>query len=313
MISQKLICPAPAKINLALHITGKISGGPQNGYHSLESLVVFANVGDEISVSAQPSTPSGEINISITGPFGEDLKQALGQSNEQSNLIAKAANRFRPQLNKLDHGLEISLEKNLPVSSGIGGGSADAAATIMALAKLFARNVDAQLIEQSAQLGADVPMCLFSQALIAAGVGEKISKVDGFPKLQLLLVNPGVSVSTPDIFKNLERVENSPLPALPTRLDFGSIIEWLAGQRNDLEKPAISVAPAICDVFHTIEQTGAALVRMSGSGATCFGIYEDSASCIAAEKMIASTHAEWWVKACGTNEFGLDRAYYENN
>lgn len=283
-MNKPIVCFAPAKINLALHIVGQ----KQDGYHLLESLVCFANFGDTISY--MPKKEQRNFTLKIDGPFADTL-------TVDDNLVLKAAHLFADQ-NKGALGGEITLTKNLPIASGLGGGSADAAATLNAMAQ-FAGNINTeQLLEIAVELGADVPMCLHTQPLIARGIGEKISFIETFPELHMLLVNPNIAVSTPKIFKYLTNKKNTPLATLPKNNEW---FDWINTQRNDLEPPAVKAEPVIGDVLLAIEKSGAQISRMSGSGATCFGIYSSHEACQQAQNQISKRYPKWWCVASKTN------------
>jgi 4-diphosphocytidyl-2-C-methyl-D-erythritol kinase len=265
---------APAKINLALHVTGRRA----DGYHLLDSLVVFAPVGDLVTAEAAP-----ELSLAITGPFAADLPA------EGDNLVLRAA-----RLLGKGRGARIVLDKQLPVASGIGGGSADAAAAIRALARLWRLPVpDAEAL---VSLGADVPACLAGRPLRMRGVGERLDPLPGPVPLHLLLVNPRVAVSTPEVFARLETRENPPLPEPPDFPDAASVARFAAACRNDLEAPAIALVPEIAEVLETLRVTpGCLLARMSGSGATCFGLYGTPETRDAARGRLAAERPGWWV------------------
>ncbi|MFN3274573.1 MAG: 4-(cytidine 5'-diphospho)-2-C-methyl-D-erythritol kinase [Paracoccus sp. (in: a-proteobacteria)] len=241
---------APAKLNLALHVTGRRA----DGYHLLDSLVCFAAVGDRIGVSPGPSS------LVIDGPF------APGLDAGPDNLCLRAAQLAGASV-------AIALTKNLPVASGIGGGSADAAAVLRALARM-----GHPLPARSQDLGADVPVCLPSTPARMQGVGEVLTPLRALPPLHLVLVNPGIALSTPQVFAGLTRRDNPPLPQIPDFADASALIHWLRTTRNDLEGPAIAAAPVIADLLSALTGQGALFARMSGSGATCFGIFADAAS-----------------------------------
>lgn len=259
---------APAKVNLALHVTGR----RPDGYHLLDSLVVFCDVGDQITLSPGP------LSLSISGPFG------AGLAADDDNLCLRAA--------RLAGGTaRISLEKHLPVASGIGGGSADAAAVL--------RGFDARP-EHPEQLGADVPVCLAGIPCRMEGLGEIITPLHALPALHLVLVNPGQALSTPAVFKALAQRDNPAMPqTLPAFSDSASLIQFLGSTRNDLQAPAITLLPVIQDVLTAIGETGAALTRMSGSGATCFGLFSDADAAAQAAAKLAARHPDWWVVATG--------------
>lgn len=267
---------AAAKINLSLHVTGQRG----DGYHLLDSLVVFADVGDRVTVA-----PAPDLGLTLAGP------RAAGLLAEADNLVLRAARAFGT-----DHGAAITLDKHLPVASGIGGGSADAAAALRALARLW----DLPLPDAAAvlRLGADVPVCLHGRPVRMQGVGDIITPLPALPAAWLVLVNPGVGVSTPAVFKALARKDNPPMPALPACPDLPVLARWLAAQRNDLEPPALALQPVIGQVQAALAaQPGCHLARMSGSGATCFGLFATNAEAEAAAAAIAAAAPEWWVQA----------------
>ena len=264
---------APAKVNLTLHVTGQRA----DGYHLLDSLVVFADVGDRITVM-----PADEMSLEVTGPMAE------GVPADGSNLVMKAAALYGVPL-------RILLSKHLPAAAGIGGGSSDAAATVMAIADLLE---DKRLPDVSS-LGADVRVCLMRQAARMSGIGEQVVPVPNLPALHAVLVNPGVDVPTPSVFKALETRQNPPMPKrLPRWKDAAVLTNWLAAQRNDLETPAIAQAPVIAEVLAALDLCdGVQLARMSGSGATCFGLFPTPETAAAAAAKLAGEAPNWWVCA----------------
>jgi 4-diphosphocytidyl-2-C-methyl-D-erythritol kinase len=269
---------APAKINLSLHVTGR----REDAYHLLESLVVFADIGDSIAVQI-----ADEDSLKIDGPFSSGLENGSG------NLVAKARDQLRKQK---DFGLlSIQLKKNLPVSSGIGGGSSDAAATLRAIARLFAIP-DSIVADVAMGLGADVPMCLAAQPLVAKGIGEQLTAVNSLPELHLVLVNPNTAVSTPEVFKRLSNPNNLALPVLPEGFDLTEFAEWLSRTRNDLQLPALQICPPIGDALLALAETAPLLTRMSGSGATCYGLFPNADLAAKAAHIIAARYSNWWVK-----------------
>lgn len=262
---------ARAKINLTLHVTGRRS----DGYHLLDSLVVFADYGDRLMMR------HGGPSLSVKGRFGRALQSV------PDNLCLRAAHMTGADL-------EIVLDKRLPVASGIGGGSADAAAVLRGALRL---GIDHQA--DPIVLGADVPVCL--HAPIPArmrGVGEVLEAVPHVPAVPMLLVNPGVAVSTPDVFGALIRYENAPMPDFPDEWDSKGLIGFCADCRNDLQDAAISLVPEIALAIAALDHAGADLARMSGSGATCFGLFNCFAVMTRAAGVIASAHPDWWV--CST-------------
>lgn len=302
LLESAITCFAPAKINLALHITGQRS----DGYHLLDSLVVFGDIGDTITLKTSQNNSQSTIDCHFDGQFGRLLEHAL--DGKSDHLILKAIEAVQNCFGQFERGLSIHLNKTLPVASGIGGGSADAAATLLAMGKLQDSSTLTGLLAIGEKLGADVPMCLHSQALQAKGIGTDLNLINHMPKLHLLLVNPGIEVSTPKIFEALESKNNAPSPPLPLQLSFDNLIDWLAHQRNDLETPAMGLAPQIGDVLAALHHTHASLVRMSGSGATCFGIYKSTQASKAAAETIRKTQPDWWVETTETIDHGSHRA-----
>lgn len=277
---------APAKINLALHVVGR----RPDGYHELETLAVFTEYGDRLSVGH-----AGQDDFSIHGPY------AAGLPADSGNLVVRAREALRLAFPGAHlPPVSIRLEKNLPVASGIGGGSSDAAATLRALARHWNIGDASPLATLAPRLGADVPMCLAARPLLARGAGERIEPVAGLPQLAMVLVNPGVEVSTPQVFSALASRENPPLPPLPRRAGPGALLEWLAASRNDLQAAALSIAPAIAESLAALRASGAALARMSGSGATCFGLYGNRQAAELAAAAIGRGRPGWFVTATST-------------
>ncbi len=266
---------APAKVNLTLHVTGRRA----DGYHLLDSLVVFADIGDTVRVEAAET-----LSLDVDGPM------AAGVPTDGSNLVMKAARFLDPA-----RGARITLTKRLPPSSGIGGGSSDAAACLRALSALW----DVPLTCDVLALGADVPVCMTPGAQRLQGVGDALSPVRGMPDCDILLVNPGVAVSTPRVFAALSSRDNpamtDSLPEWPSAEVLG---DWLATQRNDLQSAAVTVEPVIADVLETLSSTGCLYHGMSGSGATCFALFPPGtgAAEVAAERLRTS-RPEWWCAA----------------
>ena len=264
---------AKAKINLTLHVDSKINdiSHAQYGYHPLNSLVVFSDIADEILIA-----PSKENKISITGPFGHMLN-----ANESNSTIQalKAINRS-PQ--------HVKLVKNLPVSAGIGGGSANAAAIM--------RIFNTESIQAALSLGADVPVCLFSKTAQMGGIGENLSFCPGLGQLNAVLVNPRVSLSTAKVFKAFDEMFVEDGSVLPTTSEGSLLIRAING-RNDLEAAAILLEPIIGDVLNVINnQTGCCLARMSGSGPTCYGLFKDAGASLKAANAIRSIAPDWWCE-----------------
>lgn len=263
---------APAKINLTLHVTGQ----RKNGYHLLDSLVVFADVGDRLVLD-----PDAPLGLTVSGP------RAAGVPCDGRNLVLKAAAHLGVTRGAMH------LEKHLPAAAGIGGGSSDAATALGLYAKAFGRD----LPDEDVALGADVPVCLQRRATRMAGIGEVLSEVPDLPPLPAVLVNPGVDVPTPAVFKALARKDSPPMPAqLPRFADVKAWAAWLGTQRNDLEPPARAQAPEIVDALGAISaQEDCLLARMSGSGATCFGLFGSPSAAQAAAARLAAAQPGWWV------------------
>lgn len=266
---------APAKVNLTLHVTGQ----REDGYHLLDSLVVFADIGDRISV-----TRTSDARLNVAGPLAE------GVPTDASNLVWKAA-----KLMGAEHEVAILLEKHLPAAAGIGGGSSDAAATLRALARLL----DCPLPEDTTALGADVPVCMAAQTTRMSGIGEVLTPAT-LPALPAVLINPGVEVPTGPVFQALPSKTNTPMPDdLPVFETVADCAAWLTSQRNDLEPPARDLAPEIDTVIDELNLAPECLLaRMSGSGATCFGLFPDRDTANAAATLISSRNPVWWVEAC---------------
>lgn len=280
---------APAKINLALHVTGQRA----DGYHLLETLVTFTEAGDTIRIR---DADAGADSFSISGPFGDLLRAGDGGDN----LVTRAKDLLRDALASTGQPappVAIHLEKNLPVASGIGGGSADAAATLRGLFRHWRAGIAPDALASMAlTLGADVPMCLESRSLIARGIGEDIEPVTDLPELVMVLANPLKAVSTPEIFRRLQTKTNAPLPASATI----GWMDFLAQSRNDLQPPAQALLSEIGEIIGLLSQEGAALVRMSGSGATCFGIFHSLEAAKKAETSLRKKRPGWYFQATRT-------------
>ena len=287
-----LIENARAKVNLTLRVVGR----RVDGYHELESVVAFADCADRLGL-----TPGSELNLEITGP----LAQFCGENAD--NLVFKAARLLGERVPDLRLG-HFTLDKVLPVAAGIGGGSADAAAALRLLAQANAFSLDdARLIEVARSTGADVPVCLASRACVMTGVGESLQPLS-LPKMPCVMVNPRVPVPTREVFDALGLrhgellVGASDVFGATAWPEEGSSIEdWvevLAASSNDLEAPALRIQPVIGEVLAALSSSnGAWLARMSGSGATCFAIYENTAEARRAAEKISNDHPDWWVHA----------------
>ena len=279
-----------AKVNLSLRVFGR----RVDGYHDLESVVAFADCADRLTL-----VPGSELSLKTTGP----LAQACGEARD--NLVLKAAMLLAARVPDLKVGA-FTLDKVLPVAAGIGGGSADAAAALRLLARLNDLALDdPRLLEVALQTGADVPVCLASRACDMTGVGDKLLPLN-LPKIPCVLVNPCVPVATRDVFQALG-LRNGQLLVGATDILRGtdwpepgaSVEDWvevLAASSNDLEEPAMRIQPVIGEVISALLATnGAWLARMSGSGATCFAIYENTAEAGRAAEKIRGARPQWWV------------------
>ena len=267
---------AKAKINLCLHVTGQ----DKNGYHLLDSIVTFANYGDELIFRKNET-----FEIVSDGQFSEDLNNIP----ITDNIIYKAAKEL-----KLSDDFKIDLKKKLPLSAGIGGGSADAAATFRGLIEYCNTSLP---IDNGLTLGADVPVCLKSTNQRMQGIGEILSDIEFLPKLSAVLVNSGDKVSTSTIFKILKSKANKNISSLPNnKLTFFETIHFLSKLRNDLELPAIEIVPSIRKVLDSLNDCGSNLSRMSGSGGTCFGLFQSFELAQKAAGEISLQNPNWWVR-----------------
>lgn len=279
---------AHAKINLYLHVTGR----RPDGYHLLDSLAVFAGASDTVRVAEA----SERFSLSIAGRFGSGLEA------DESNLVLRAARALQSHAGTSDS-YRLILEKNLPVASGIGGGSADAACTLRLLGDLW--NIrECDLTALAEPLGADVPVCVHQTATRMEGIGEILTPVPQMPAGGILLINPGVAVSTPDIFRSFSAmggIVERPTPHMPDQwTSMADLVAMLSHTTNDLQAPAIRHAPVIGSVLEAITaQTDCLMSRMSGSGATCFGLFPTPEAAQAAEKSLSreTTSLGWWTWA----------------
>ena len=276
---------APAKVNLFLHVVGK----RPDGYHLLESLIAFASDGDIVT-----ARPAEDLSLTITGTFAGPLQ------TETDNLVLRAARALGSILDVAPR-VSLTLNKALPVAAGVGGGSADAAATIRALCRLWGQQPeDSLLLEIATRLGADVPVCLRSQTAYVSGIGERIQALGLWPAIPAILVNPNVPLSTAAVFKARTGPFSAPDACDQRRLErvgrSSEVIGLLRTLRNDLDAPARRIEPAVAGVLGALQtQDRIALARMSGSGATCFGLFEDDAARDAAARHLAMEYPEWWI------------------
>ncbi|MFN3615210.1 MAG: 4-(cytidine 5'-diphospho)-2-C-methyl-D-erythritol kinase [Rubrimonas sp.] len=275
---------ARAKVNLFLHVRGR----RPDGRHTLESMAVFPRVGDVLAAERSPIR-----SLSLEGPF------ALSLGTGEDNLVLRAAEALAAAVGETG-GAAIRLAKNLPVASGVGGGSADAGAALRLLMRLWGKAPDAATLDRIAlALGADVPVCLASAPAMMGGIGERLTPAPAFPAFWLALVNPMRAVSTAEVFGALERRDNpAALPAPARFASVGDMTAWLARQRNDLEAPARAIVPAIGAALGALRwRPDCLLARMSGSGATCFGVFADQAGAMAAAEAIRAAEPAWWAAA----------------
>ena len=291
MTHERVTVRAPAKINLYLHVTGK----RPDGFHELDSLVVFTASGDTVRVS--PAASGAGLHFTASGPFADRI------GPDADNLVVRAARLMAETVDPASLDVDIHLTKRLPVAAGIGGGSSDAAATLRALNRYWEAGLDdAQLATLGLQLGADVPMCLYRNPVFVGGIGEAITKAPALPLLSLVLVNPGIGLATPDVFKAYADGHDGKFSAAQRFADEpgspGALAELLKKRGNDLSPAALSLAPVIGEMLSELgRQPGCLLARMSGSGATCFGLFADSAEAEAARHTIQLNHDAWWCDA----------------
>jgi 4-diphosphocytidyl-2-C-methyl-D-erythritol kinase len=273
---------APAKINLALHVTGR----RDDGYHLIDSLVVFAaDVGDTVTAAAHPGQSLG-----VVGPFAGPLRSA----DPWDNLLIKAS----VALLGPRYPMELVVTKRIPVGAGLGGGSADAAATLRLLNRVLDLKLPLErLAAVGAPLGADVPMCLYSRPLIARGIGEEITPVAGMPALPMVLACPPVTVATAAVFAAFDHVARPHLPRPPPFANVRAVAEWLALTRSDLAAPAGEIEPEAAAAARALAADGECLfARMSGSGAAAFGLFPSRAAAARAAARLAAARPSWWVK-----------------
>lgn len=276
---------APAKVNLFLHV------GPlaTDGYHPLASLVAFANVGDVVTVR-----PAERLSLTVTGPF------ATGLNDGGDNLILKALRALGQATGAGDPPLAVTLDKQLPIAAGLGGGSSDAGAALRgARDALNLRLNDEALADIAAAVGADGPMCLHARAAWAEDRGDRLTFEPRLPPLPALVVNPRVPSPTGAVYRAYDerRAGTADRPQPPGHWDLSAVIDWLTRQRNDLEAPAVGLQPAIGDALaETARLSGVRLVRMSGSGATVFALFDTAEQTADAGRELSQNHPDWWVR-----------------
>jgi 4-diphosphocytidyl-2-C-methyl-D-erythritol kinase len=271
---------APAKVNLTLHVVRRRS----DGYHDIESLVAFADVGDELTF-----TPGRALTLTVDGPT------AAASGETADNLVLKAAHALAERVDGLKLG-GFALSKRLPVAAGLGGGSSDAAAALRLLARENGIAIDdVRLLQAAHATGADVPVCLDPRPRLMRGIGDILSDPLDLPKLPAVLVNPGVAVPTRDVFAALRLPAGQVAPASDSATN---LADQIADGRNDLEAPAIELQPVIAEVLSVLRNLpGCRLARMSGSGATCFGLFDATRAATAAARQLRVGYPGWWVRA----------------
>lgn len=274
---------APAKINLYLHVVGRRS----DGYHLLDSLVAFAGVGDTIAAS-----PADTLSLTVDGPFAQGLGSA------EDNLVLRAARALAAAAGR-PAAAHIRLTKRLPIASGIGGGSADAAATLIALTRLWRLDLDAAALAAiGLALGADVPVCVYGRSAFFAGIGEVVTPAPALPPAWLVLANPGIALATPEVFKARSGGFSAPGRFTAAPADAAELATVLAARSNDLTDAARTLALVIGTVLSELEALpGALLARMSGSGATCFALFGDERQAQAAASAMRAHRPGWWMAA----------------
>lgn len=278
--------PAPAKINLTLHVLGRRA----DGYHLLESLVAFVSIHDVVRAE-----DADALTLTVDGPTAQDLAANL----QGDNLVLRAARRLAEAAGIGAPAAALALHKTLAVAGGIGGGSADAAAALLALAKLWRLDMrEAALAALALPLGADLPVCLASRPMHMAGIGEQLIPAPAMPPLGVLLVNPRVALPTGDVFGALNGLFGTASPIVYRAGDAASLLGALIKGRNDLEAPARRLAPVVGDLLAALgDLPGARLARMSGSGATCFALFDDETAARAAEGVLRAGTRGWWSAA----------------
>jgi len=281
---------APAKINLTLHIKGR----REDGFHLIESFVAFGDVGDEISVKSHDG-----FELDLSGPFARELQ------NEPNNIALEAARSFVNGFRDCLPGVHVDLVKNLPIAAGMGGGSSDAAAVIRALAYLVNMKVSRVAAGQIAiGLGADVTVCLDPQASFMSGVGNIVTPLPALPEIHAILVNPNIKMLTGAVFAALAvpgaiRRDEEGLRPEHAFCDAADLAAFVGSCRNDLEAPALRMCPEIADVREALlAQDGCLLARMTGSGATCFGLFTTREQARRGAEIISKNASNWWVKPC---------------
>jgi 4-diphosphocytidyl-2-C-methyl-D-erythritol kinase len=282
---------APAKVNLFLHVASPDA----DGMHPLCSLMAFADIGDRITLE-----PADTLSLSSAGPFGAGLPAS------DDNLVLRAARALLalPGAGMGAPGFRLILDKQLPIASGLGGGSSDAGAALRLVRDAVRPDVaDAALVDIAGKLGSDGPACLFARPVIAEGRGERLTPAPVLPRLDAVLVNPGVASPTGEVYRRLDAMRPrgaADRPAIPKAFeDMEAVAEWLRGLRNDLEPPAIAVNPVVGEALAALSSgPGTRLARVSGSGATCFALCADEAAAATLAARVSRAHPGWWVRPC---------------
>lgn len=274
---------APAKLNLSLHVTGR----RDDGYHELDGLIAFADVGERVRAE-----PDSTLSLTVEGPYAAAL------DGEADNLVLRAARALAERAG-VEQGARLTLKKEIPVAAGLGGGSADAAAALNALMALWKVSLPrGDVMDLALSLGADVPVCLYGHSAFVSGIGERIGPAPHLPPAWIVLVNPGVPLLTAQVFGAREggfsptthRWEASPPSA-------AALADWVRRDGNDLEAPARALVPEIGQCLRALERSGGCLLaRMSGSGSSCFGLYSESGSAEAAAAQLSAAHPDWWIR-----------------
>jgi 4-diphosphocytidyl-2-C-methyl-D-erythritol kinase len=274
---------ARAKLNLYLHLLGRRA----DGYHEVESLVAFTAFGDRLSFARSPG-----LRLEVQGPFAKGLEPAA------DNLVLKAARLLQSRFG-VTEGAEIRLEKRLPVAAGLGGGSADAAATLIGLSRLWGLEAPAEALHRLAlELGADLPACLLGRPAFVGGIGERLEPVNALPELGVVLVNPRIPLATAAVFAARSGAFSSSMPRPGPIAGPQALVELLQARRNDLTRPAVALVPEIGVVLTALaELPGVRLARMSGSGASCFGLTLTQGEAERAAATLRAARPGWWVEA----------------
>lgn len=276
---------APAKVNLFLHV-GPVS---DDGYHPLASLVAFADVGDRLTVA-----PADRLSLTVTGPFGQDLDDG------GDNLILKALRALGAATGSGDPPVAVTLDKQLPIAAGLGGGSSDAGAALKGARDLLGLSLDdAALADIAATVGADGPMCLHARAAWAEGRGDRLRFEPALPPLSAILINPGVPSPTAAVYRAYDAgdLATADRPSPPGDWTGSSVIDWLGMQRNDLQAAAVALEPAVGEALGEASRLpGVRLTRMSGSGATVFALFHTAEASAAATRALSRTRPDWWVR-----------------